>query len=255
MTLSSPASKDPARPLCRWGHYAFSPGLLPTVLTLLLLPILIGLGCWQLQRADEKRALRTQYEQRMGHSPLSLSNLPTLPDPRFYPLQVSGHFDNDHSFFLDNKIYQHRIGYEIVTPFIPSAGGEAFLVNRGWVAAGQNRQVLPIIPPIKAKITLTGLIDFPQSTFKLGSNAESQRGWPQRIQSVIIADLAKQVGYPLRPFIILQKSDETSPYPRGWTPLNVTPIRHLGYACQWFALALALLIIYFVVNTHREDKP
>lgn len=254
MNPSPKPSTKPTRPLCHWGSYSFSPRLLPTVLTLLLLPILIGLGYWQLQRAEEKRVLRTQYEQRMIHSPLSLPNLATLPDPRFYPLQVRGHFDNEHLFFLDNKIVQHQIGYEIVAPFIPTDGSAAILVNRGWVAMGKNRQTLPIIPPIAAEITLTGLIDVPQPGFKLGANAENQQGWPRRVQSVIIADLAKQVGYPLRPFILLQNSDETS-YPRGWTPLNVTPTRHLGYAFQWFALALALLFIYFVVNTHREDKP
>jgi surfeit locus 1 family protein len=255
MTACPKPSAKSMRPLCRWGYYSFSPRLLPTLVTLFLIPILAGLGYWQFQRAEQKRVLRANYEQRMVHSPLTLATLATVPDPQFYPLQVSGHFDNEHLFFLDNKIYQHRIGYEIVAPFIPSDGSTAVLVNRGWIAIGKNRQTLPIIPAIKDKITLTGLIDIPQLAFKLGANTENQQGWPRRIQSVIISDLAKQVGYSLRPFIMLQNSDEISPYPRAWTPINVTPTRHLGYALQWFALALALLIVYFVVNTVREDKP
>ena len=36
---------------------AFRPGLLPTLVVLGLLPVLLWLGTWQLQRADEKRAL------------------------------------------------------------------------------------------------------------------------------------------------------------------------------------------------------
>ena len=39
------------------GMNSFRPGLAPTVLVLLMLPLLIGLGVWQLQRAEEKRQL------------------------------------------------------------------------------------------------------------------------------------------------------------------------------------------------------
>ena len=35
----------------RFGNYKFSPGLWPTLATLLLLPLLTGLGIWQLERA------------------------------------------------------------------------------------------------------------------------------------------------------------------------------------------------------------
>ena len=36
---------------------AFRPGLLPTLVVLALLALLLALGGWQLQRADEKSAL------------------------------------------------------------------------------------------------------------------------------------------------------------------------------------------------------
>ena len=35
----------------------FRPGLLPTLVVLTLLPLLLGLGFWQLQRAEDKRVL------------------------------------------------------------------------------------------------------------------------------------------------------------------------------------------------------
>ncbi|EVT88861.1 hypothetical protein Z046_30065 [Pseudomonas aeruginosa VRFPA09] len=40
---------------------AFRPGLLPTLVVLGLLPVLLWLGTWQLQRADEKRALLASW--------------------------------------------------------------------------------------------------------------------------------------------------------------------------------------------------
>ena len=48
---------------------AFRPGWLPSLLVALLLPGLLGLGTWQLQRADEKRALlreNRQLKERLG---------------------------------------------------------------------------------------------------------------------------------------------------------------------------------------------
>ena len=39
-----------------------------------------------------------------------------------------------------------------------------------------------------------------------------------------------------------------------WAPSTVMgPERHLGYAVQWLALAVALLIIYVGVNTRRIE--
>jgi len=32
---------------------------------------------------------------------------------------------------------------------------------------------------------------------------------------------------------------------------GISPMRHIGYAVQWFGLALALLVIYVVTNLRR----
>ena len=42
-------------------------------------------------------------------------------------------------------------------------------------------------------------------------------------------------------------------FERVWRPVRgIGPQRHRGYAFQWFSLALALLVIYVVVNTRRH---
>ena len=43
---------------------AFRPGLLPSLLVLALLPSLLGLGAWQLQRAEQKRELLAVHQAR-----------------------------------------------------------------------------------------------------------------------------------------------------------------------------------------------
>ncbi len=48
-------------------------------------------------------------------------------------------------------------------------------------------------------------------------------------------------------------STRTEPdgYVRTWSPPGFPPMRHIGYAVQWFALALALLVIYLVTNLRQ----
>jgi cytochrome oxidase assembly protein ShyY1 len=45
----------------RFGKLDFSPGLWPSVITLVVLGILIALGLWQLDRATQKRILLAGY--------------------------------------------------------------------------------------------------------------------------------------------------------------------------------------------------
>lgn len=231
-------------------NYQFTPRLWPTLLTLLIFPILLALGYWQLNRAHEKQQLQQEYQTRPSHEPLSLKEAIVMSDSRFYPIKIKGHFDNQHTFLLDNRLYQHQVGYEIFTPFIPNTPEKAILVNRGWVGVGQNRAILPAITPLEGEQEITGILDLPPKTFTLGNEIAS-KNWPQRIQSVTLSALAKAVGYPLQSIVIMADPGQKG-YPRNWTPLEVGPMRHWGYAVQWFALAGALLVIFVAVNFHRK---
>jgi hypothetical protein len=44
--------------------YRFRPKLIPTLATLILLPVLINLGLWQSHKADSKQALQDTYDTR-----------------------------------------------------------------------------------------------------------------------------------------------------------------------------------------------
>ena len=46
-----------------------------TLFTLVLLPLLISLGFWQLEREDEKRALAQAFERQQAQPPAPLSSL------------------------------------------------------------------------------------------------------------------------------------------------------------------------------------
>ena len=96
----------------------FKPKFVPTFALFLILPIFLSLGFWQLNRAAEKKILLQQYEQR-AQRPLQLSDIKGEgKNYQYFPVVLTGHFDNQHSFLLDNKIYQRQAGYQVLTPFI-----------------------------------------------------------------------------------------------------------------------------------------
>ena len=114
---------------------AFTPKLIPTLFVLISLPILLSLGIWQLHRADYKRRLLAQYRTQ-PKTPLQLKDIPPQPlaNLEYRQIKVTDRYDNAHQILIDNKISHHRVGYEVLTPFIPDHGNRVLVVNRGWIA-------------------------------------------------------------------------------------------------------------------------
>ena len=59
-------------------------------------------------------------------------------------------------------------------------------------------------------------------------------------------------GLLLQPVMILQQDDIEDGLVRQWVRPDSGAGKNLGYAFQWFAMALAVLIIYLVLSVKRE---
>ena len=95
------------------ASFQFNPGVLSSLLTAVLLYTMISLGYWQLDRADYKDTLQQKIEQRKNLIPAGLDQLTDSKDERHYlPVKFIGEYDLEHSFLLDNKIYNgpQRLG-------------------------------------------------------------------------------------------------------------------------------------------------
>ena len=53
----------------------FRPGLLPTLLVLMLLPVLLWLGFWQLERGEQKRDMLERQAAQAQAEPFSPAEL------------------------------------------------------------------------------------------------------------------------------------------------------------------------------------
>ncbi len=238
----------------RLGMFSFRPKPIPTVVTLLILPVLLGLGSWQLNRAHQKEALRAAFEAQMAldYAPVEEVCL-TDPACRYRKVLIEGHYDGQHQILLDNQIREGRPGFHVFTPLRIPDREWAILVNRGWAPLGSSRQDLPDIRIDDARVALKGRVSQPANPgLQLGESGAVQ--WPRVVQFLDYEQLAKDLGYALAPAVILLDPDMEGGYLRDWRPEfgGMGPRKHYGYAVQWFALAAALIVIFIVVNTRRH---
>ena len=223
-----------------------------TLLVIPLLTLLISLGFWQLSRYDQKLDLEQTLQQRRTLPAISYSDIRNYEDPLYLPLKVSGRFISDQYFLHDNQVYQGQAGYDLIVPFITHEGGW-ILVNRGWLSSA-SREELPDFQRIEGEVELSGtLYRLLGKPFMLGEDSWRE-GWPKRIQTLDFKRMEKTLGQKI-PSILLVL-DEGQPGAQTMRPLQMKTgsQKHLGYAFQWFTMALVLLGLYGYQLSRQMNK-
>ncbi|USA41756.1 SURF1 family protein [Spongiibacter taiwanensis] len=211
----------------------------------LFLPILVGLGMWQLNRADEKSALLESYQQRQQMAPVALSTLSQYPN--YQPVLAAGMFDPNRYWLLDNRIVQRQFGYQVIGLFQLRDGG-AVLVDRGWIAGDPSRRQLPKVTFPATEVELRGQLYLGEDKpFSLGEMAQDQ--WP-RLQQWLDVEALQQEMPALLPTVLQLNDQSPSALRIQRIVVNVSPEKHTGYAVQWFGMALVLAIIFLCRNSN-----
>jgi surfeit locus 1 family protein len=227
-----------------------------TALTLVLLPVLVGLGLWQLQRGDEKADIGAQWEQRKQLPPVPLQQT-DVDDPaqlKYLPVILSGEFLAHRYFLLDNRIHRGKFGYEVLGILQLDGEGQSVLVNRGWIAGDSSRQSLPDIPSVSGLVTLEGHVYVAPGAPYLLADMALESGWPKRIQAIEMDKLGPVVeevaGASLFPYPVRIDPHQPSALTVDWQVINVRPEKHTAYAVQWFTMAAALFIFFILRSSN-----
>ena len=234
------------------GNRTFEPRVFTTLLAIGLIAMLVSLGRWQLHRAEEKRVLFDSFAAAsVAARPIDQQ---TAKVPRYSRVEAAGSYDATRQVLIDNMVEGERPGYFVITPFALQGGGWV-LVNRGWVPLGQTRADRPAIPVADSLRTIRGRADnLPSPGIKMGVPAPLAppypvvAAYPTRAE---VAQLLKESSWVSAADLILLDAGEPDGYVRNWAPPGFPPMRHIGYAEQWFGLALALGVIYLVTNFRR----
>ena len=191
---------------------------------------------------------------RTAHAaaPVDLSRAPAAAGMAQRQARGAGRYDLSRQYLLDNQVHRGAAGYHVLTPLRVRPGGW-IVVNRGWVPVGASRDVLPALPGPDAPVPIAGTLSGPPATgLLLGDSGYDGAHWPRRVQTVDLARIAADVGGDVAPLLLLLDPGDVHGFEREWRPVRgIGPARHRAYAFQWFALALALVVIYVVVNTRR----
>jgi len=221
-----------------------------------LLTLFVSAGIWQLGRAGQKHDLNAAFSA--GTLTEVIGQLVADADAndyRFRRFQLQGRYDTERQILLDSIVEGGRIGYQVLTPF--HSDGKTVMVNRGWLPADSDRNVLPSIDvggderSIKARLNR-----FPVPGMRLEASPPLAGEWPQRLlfpdRAAIVAALNEEVP----DYQLLLDADEADGFERNWRAVDVGPERHYGYAFQWFAFATMALVIYGILNVrwNREYK-
>ena len=223
----------------------FRPRLIPTFAALAIIALAISLGRWQLQRAEEKVVLQNQLESRTQELPARLGRTTQdVQSLRFRKLIVRGEFIAEKQIYLDNKFSGDRVGYHVLTPMQIEGTQLTVLVNRGWIERGSEYPTPPVVASPSGIQEIAGVGALPIEHFLELSSANIQgRVW----QNLTFDRVREKLGLNVMSVILL--ADNAPP---GMVRVQEIPDagidRHRGYAFQWFSIAIAVFIVWLVVN-------
>lgn len=215
----------------------------PILFGVLGVAVLMSLGIWQMQRLAWKTTILAEIEAQIATPP---GPLPPRVDPAtdtYRRVTLDGRFGTPYVRVL----VSHRSfgpSYRIISPF--QTNDQIILIDRGIIPATDD-----FLPTPQGAITITGNLHWPDETdaFTPDNDVETNIWFARDV-----AQLAAYLG--TEPILVIAGS--VSPPDSRITPLPVTtagiPNNHLGYAIQWFGLAVVWLGMtgFFVWRITRQ---
>src|SRR6516165_75633 len=113
----------------------FRPLFWPTVFTVPVVLLCLGLGFWQIERLFWKRELIAQRQAAVAAEPvIAPHSLEEARHMEFHHVTDEGVFLHDKEIFLGATSEAGRNGYQVLTP-LEEPSGRIVFVNRGFIPA------------------------------------------------------------------------------------------------------------------------
>jgi surfeit locus 1 family protein len=228
---------------------SFRPSIGMTIAAALAIAATVSLGQWQQRRYEYKLSVAAALESSSRQPAVAVPGDPVDPGSvEFRRVIARGEYVPSLGFLLDNRVFKGVAGYHVITPLRLGASGRHVLVNRGWVAAGPRRDVLPAVPTPRGVQEVEGLALRPARGFlELAPDVSSG---PVR-QNMAIDRLESELRIPLQPFVIQQSSESPDGLVREWARPDAGAEKHFAYSMQWYSLALLAGVLYVLLNFKR----
>ena len=228
-------------------------GWQPYVVGALFVVLLASLGAWQVYRGMEKQAVRDALSATGTYS--TFYDGAEVED--YEPIKATGSWDGEHQFLLDNIIVNSRQGYYVLTPLELAPDEPLLLVNRGWIEkTGPNPPRSELASTIAIdgdRVTVLGRAGWlPRPGMRMGNAITNYGRWPTIAVFPTVEDIELALERDIQSVVLLMEPDIEDGFLRQWTPNEIGPARHFGYAFQWFAMAAVLSGLLIWNNLRRR---
>jgi len=241
-----------------YKKYEFNFTLIPTIAFIVAFICFIRLGFWQLERANQKNNINSDYTLRQDEALINLNKTSSINDKEsllWRRIEANGSFLNKKNIILDNQIFNQIAGFNILTPFLIKDSNHIVLVNRGWQPNLVDRDLIPNILNIEGEKIIKGHIaKFPTSGITLGQdNIETMNSSVFRMQRLDFDELKYFLSFNILPYMIyMDPLLDKENYNTFKLPVPDSE-KNYGYAFQWFAFALTLFIIFIKLGIRRKN--
>jgi len=230
----------------------FKPSIKLTLVLLVLALVFLRLGWWQMERKSEKQ----QLFNRFNDAPVMPLRQAFDTESRFARVEAYGSYDPERHVLLDNRILNGRAGVHVLTPFTLQ-DGTVLLVNRGWLPLPPDRRSLPEVPTAGGLRSVRGILNRPPEGGPRigGADVLVQDHWPQLVTYLELGAIGTALETSLAPWLLqLDPAGPSDFEGRQWQAAVMGPEVHGAYALQWFSLAIAALVIWFILGFRRAKQ-
>lgn len=209
--------------------------------------ILASLGVWQMQRLAWKEGVLAEMEALLAGDPEPLDTALEEGVVRFTPVRVSGRTTGDEIHVL--KSTGQGAGYRLISGFDTGDQG-VILLDEGFIASSDKEKTRP-----PRDLTVVGNLHIPDDMTSSTPAADRERNiWYGRD----VDEMAEALG--TRPVYVVTRTVEAGDAVAAPLPLDTSgvPNNHLGYAVQWFGLAIVwagmtIFLLWRIRKGKHED--
>ena len=214
-----------------------------TLVAVLALALLCGLGVWQVQRMQWKNGLIAAADAAAALPPAPVAEVLALHEPEFRKVLIDCPGLSTAPYVELQTIHDGQPGVRLVSACRPSGFPAEFLIDRGFVVDGISARppVTASVAPVRMTVELREVPPPGPMALPPEQNRFFARDTAGMARALGVADPD-----PNTLFALTSSNPEWEALKPSAPPAAFSN-NHLGYALTWFGLALALAGFYIVL--------